>query len=173
MQKFQSHKVVQAAKITEVYVASDKAWVSLSFEKDSSETMPYEWHQKHEPHAGGYFVRYADGYASFSPAEAFESGYRPVEAESVPGPAHGLSLRQGELLNGIRYHNCSPEQGARMSEWRQTVYDAMLKLFALTPEGPEQTIAARALEDALMRGNKAIVTEYPENAQPLPREVKR
>jgi hypothetical protein len=32
---------------------------------------------KHSPHAGGYFVVYQDGYKSFSPAEAFESGYAP------------------------------------------------------------------------------------------------
>lgn len=31
--------------------------------------------QKHAPKAGGYFVAYEDGYKSWSPAEAFESGY--------------------------------------------------------------------------------------------------
>jgi hypothetical protein len=30
---------------------------------------------KHKPEAGGYFVVYDDGYASFSPAKAFEEGY--------------------------------------------------------------------------------------------------
>lgn len=30
---------------------------------------------KHKPKAGGYYVVYDDGYKSFSPAEAFESGY--------------------------------------------------------------------------------------------------
>jgi hypothetical protein len=30
---------------------------------------------RHEPKAGGYFVVYADGYQSWSPAEAFEAGY--------------------------------------------------------------------------------------------------
>lgn len=29
----------------------------------------------HKPVAGGYFVQYADGYTSFSPAQAFEEGY--------------------------------------------------------------------------------------------------
>lgn len=30
---------------------------------------------KHTPEAGGYYVRYVDGYESFSPAKAFEEGY--------------------------------------------------------------------------------------------------
>ena len=30
---------------------------------------------KHEPQAGGYYVVYADGYKSYSPAKAFEEGY--------------------------------------------------------------------------------------------------
>jgi hypothetical protein len=32
--------------------------------------------RKHNPQPGGYFVVYDDGYQSFSPAEAFEEGYR-------------------------------------------------------------------------------------------------
>lgn len=31
--------------------------------------------RKHNPKVGGYWVQYEDGYESFSPAEAFESGY--------------------------------------------------------------------------------------------------
>jgi len=34
---------------------------------------------KHKPVAGGYYVVYEDGYKSFSPAEAFESGYTLME----------------------------------------------------------------------------------------------
>jgi hypothetical protein len=32
----------------------------------------------HKPQEGGYFVQYADGYKSFSPAEAFEGGYTRI-----------------------------------------------------------------------------------------------
>jgi hypothetical protein len=31
--------------------------------------------EKHKPQVGGYFVQYADGYKSFSPAQVFEEGY--------------------------------------------------------------------------------------------------
>lgn len=30
---------------------------------------------KHNPKVGGYYIRYEDGYESWSPAHAFESGY--------------------------------------------------------------------------------------------------
>jgi hypothetical protein len=33
---------------------------------------------KHNPEPGGYYVLYADGYESFSPAAAFEEGYTRV-----------------------------------------------------------------------------------------------
>lgn len=34
-----------------------------------------EYRLKHNPYIGGYYVQYTDGYKSFSPAKAFESGY--------------------------------------------------------------------------------------------------
>lgn len=38
-----------------------------------------EYIRKHKPQVGGYYVRYKDGYESFSPAAAFESGYSKIE----------------------------------------------------------------------------------------------
>lgn len=35
--------------------------------------------KKHNPHVGGYYVVYADGYKSFSPADAFEEGYTLIK----------------------------------------------------------------------------------------------
>ncbi|TXH54544.1 MAG: hypothetical protein E6Q97_10705 [Desulfurellales bacterium] len=37
-----------------------------------------EWGNLHEPKAGGYWVQWPDGYESYSPAEAFEKGFAPV-----------------------------------------------------------------------------------------------
>jgi hypothetical protein len=34
--------------------------------------------RKHNPHVGGYYVVYKNGYKSFSPADAFEEGYTRV-----------------------------------------------------------------------------------------------
>lgn len=37
-----------------------------------------EYVRKHNPVVGGWWVRYEDGYESFSPAEAFENGYTKI-----------------------------------------------------------------------------------------------
>lgn len=37
-----------------------------------------EYVAEHEPHAGGYYVVYKDGYKSFSPATVFEEGYTRI-----------------------------------------------------------------------------------------------
>ena len=37
-----------------------------------------DYMEKHKPQAGGYYVAYEDGYKSFSPAQAFEDGYKPI-----------------------------------------------------------------------------------------------
>ena len=34
---------------------------------------------KHKPEVGGYYLRYEDGYESWSPAKAFEDGYSLIE----------------------------------------------------------------------------------------------
>jgi hypothetical protein len=44
-------------------------------EKFPSFVVSGEFLSKHKPQVGGYFVVYADGYESFSPAQAFEEGY--------------------------------------------------------------------------------------------------
>ena len=40
--------------------------------------MLLEYVAKHKLEVGGYYVVYEDGYKSFSPASAFESGYTPL-----------------------------------------------------------------------------------------------
>jgi hypothetical protein len=37
--------------------------------------VTFEYLRKHKPQVGGYYVVYADGYKSWSPAQAFEEGY--------------------------------------------------------------------------------------------------
>ncbi len=78
MKKFRCHKVVSAAKITEIHPAAHILHLesTTGFEKDAS------WFAKHNPQVGGYFVEYEDGYHSYSPAEAFETGYTLIEEDS-------------------------------------------------------------------------------------------
>ena len=76
MPKYKCHKEVWALKIAEVEVLGDGA-VILYPEDKSYENILLDkgFQEKHKPYQGGYYVVYADGYKSFSPANAFESGY--------------------------------------------------------------------------------------------------
>lgn len=96
MQKFQSHKVVEAAKITGVEsffqdLSGPTLLISLDGEDDPvrlSQKMFQRQADDGTNIVGGYLVRYADGYTSWSPAAAFEEGYTPVpKFDEVAGPS--------------------------------------------------------------------------------------
>lgn len=90
MPRYRCHKEVWALKIASIdhlpnpdttgttaaasygarITPEDKGYAA--FEVDSSYVT------KHRPEAGGYYVVYADGYKSFSPAKAFEDGYARI-----------------------------------------------------------------------------------------------
>ncbi len=92
MPQYQSHKKVWALKIKAVN--SDRALNgsgvdhSLTFEdtRYAPRQVSPEYIQKHNPKAGGYFVVYEDGYESWSPAAAFESGYELMPGEVLEVP---------------------------------------------------------------------------------------
>ena len=82
MPKYQCHKKVWALKIKTKMPNPETAaggWF-LHFEDEGYAPvfMNHEWCMKHNPVGGGYYVVYEDGYKSFSPAEAFESGYSRI-----------------------------------------------------------------------------------------------
>ena len=84
--KWQSHKVVQADKVIRV---EQRPYDEQAIKDDTFLT----WHTEHgsifvshelrrrggDNPVGGYVVIYADGFASWSPAEAFEEGYTRLE----------------------------------------------------------------------------------------------
>jgi hypothetical protein len=81
--KYESHKVVQAAKIVWVgKSAPDGAKIVISVE--AVEDGPREYFEPTVPEmaqkaeVGGYAMLYPDGFKSISPAKAFEEGYTPV-----------------------------------------------------------------------------------------------
>lgn len=85
--QYQCHKKVHAAKI--VYIDGGPGPRRLGLDCDGRDTaegvangsvlVTAVWHDKHAPQVGGYYVQYEDGYESFSPAAAFESGYTRME----------------------------------------------------------------------------------------------
>lgn len=72
---YRSHKTVRAAKITAFRQNGEPGMPDLVLgEIGCIVTLLPDWHIKHKPQVGGYYVVYADGYQSFSPAKAFEEG---------------------------------------------------------------------------------------------------
>lgn len=89
MPRYRSHKEVWALKIKTVELDIDKANAENRETDGSAIITPeeegyapfrvdHEYVRKHKPQAGGYYVVYADGYKSWSPAQAFEEGYTRV-----------------------------------------------------------------------------------------------
>ena len=76
--QWKCHKVVRASKIVAITNAGNGA-CDLGLEHLSVLRVSKAFMDKHKPERGGYYVRYADGYESYSPAQAFEEGYTLVE----------------------------------------------------------------------------------------------
>lgn len=85
MPRYRSHKQVWALKIKTIEPdgsAPKGADGSCIITPDEKGYAPFRvdeaYCRKHNPQAGGYYVVYADGYKSWSPAAAFEEGYTRV-----------------------------------------------------------------------------------------------
>lgn len=79
--EYQSHKKVRAIKVTNEE-PQPSGWDV--FTDDGGMThVSTDFFNRHIPDAGtfagGYLIKYPDGYLSWSPAEAFEMGYTRVE----------------------------------------------------------------------------------------------
>lgn len=102
MQKYKCHKTVEASKIVGFSSEKDGALqVQFSNRIDDFKEVTAEWFAKHEPHVGGYYVVYEDGYTSFSPAAAFESGYVP-HVESCDETEPTTCLDFGKALSFLK-----------------------------------------------------------------------
>jgi hypothetical protein len=75
MPRWKCHKVVRAMKISGV----DRSLLRLYLDGGRHTLgVTQAWWEKNDPCAPGYYVVYNDGYASWSPAGAFEDGYTPL-----------------------------------------------------------------------------------------------
>ena len=83
MPKYSCYKKVWALKIKELAEPLPSG-DCMFFPEDKGYTwtlLSAEYMRKHNPKVGGYYVVYADGYKSWSPAEAFEAGYTLIEGD--------------------------------------------------------------------------------------------
>lgn len=83
--RYRCHKEVWALKI-ELLKPDPKGSGDLTLHPENREyaafVLPAAWVAKHQPKEGGYWVQYKGGYTSYSPADAFEEGYSPIEAHT-------------------------------------------------------------------------------------------
>ena len=79
MNKYKSHKVVEAGKITEIAFRGEQGDYMIALLGGETVVVSHEYISKHRPLQGGWYVRYGDGYESFSPDKAFVEGYTLVE----------------------------------------------------------------------------------------------
>lgn len=95
--KYKCHKIVEAFKIESI--ETDDSGLYL---------VTGEGHKMHVNQSfidrgaevGGYYVRYSDGYYSYSPTEAFESGYTLTDFDSDGTPIKGLDF--GEAIDALK-----------------------------------------------------------------------
>jgi hypothetical protein len=83
--RWQSHKIVEADRITEVLDVPDgdgavTRWrLACGVVVDVSGPLDTRVPPDVYSATAGYYVRYEDGYESWSPAEAFDAGYTRLE----------------------------------------------------------------------------------------------
>lgn len=81
--RYRSHKEVCALKIARTnWTDGGRKLEIVPEDKGFSPFIPSENFTRRNVGnylPGGYYVRYADGYESFSPAKAFEEGYTRIE----------------------------------------------------------------------------------------------
>lgn len=132
--QYKCHKVVHAVKIKAIAYkpnpdetgrsAASSYGAVIAPEETSilPFDVPAEFVNKHNPHVGGYYVVYEDGYASFSPANAFEEGYTLIPADHrdrVRAEAVELTAKTnapGAFLVGDFFNTLGGDEKARLLE---------------------------------------------------------
>lgn len=140
--RYQCHKKVSALKIANVVPSPRGMLIGFDDQRYAPHEVSEDWYYKHDPEVGGYFVVYEDGYQSYSPAAAFEGGYKPDQPEdarvspdmitrAIVGaqyhvfPGTTVTVCLIELANGAKVigHNYGAIDPARQ-DWEQGKQDA-------------------------------------------------
>lgn len=152
MKKYTGTKTVEAfeiERIESVDFSSKFALYSADGYKAPVCVGP-EYFAKHRPYVGGYYVRYEDGYESFSPAEAFEKAYRATEAFPPPSDFTAEELAANDVLKYFHYNHLPPHMQAISKR-----FCALAKAIVQEcPRSPQRTIALNKLlesKDAAVR----------------------
>ena len=78
--RYRSHKEVEALKIDRI--RPEPVSGAILYCGGFAVYVSSEYLEKHDPQVGGYWVRYEDGYESWSPGPVFEAGYTRIPSLS-------------------------------------------------------------------------------------------
>lgn len=171
MKKYQSHKQVEAEKILQIVTNSDAVQITLEggevvmFSEDDENLSvgrrldaacdAFNEDRDSDNTDAGYLIRYVDGYVSWSPSKAFESGYAPVGSGGIqPAPVEFTDAQLGSdhILRYFHYAHL-PEHLQAISAPFCTLARHIVDTL---PRNPERTVALRKLleaKDAAVRAN--------------------
>lgn len=152
--RFKCHKVVQAFKIIQIDTDPAQPATVLRGDGGISLKVPDDYLAKQQARVGGYWVKYDDGYESYSPAEAFEAGYAKKPTPLPPDqPAVTLQAR---IKNDFVYHAPKPGQPETYAYIRDQAKQLALELTELCPLGRELSTALTKLEEVVFWANASI-----------------
>lgn len=167
MKTYQSHKVVQAAKIRG-YQLPDKqniASMGMAFEFDGTDErigVDWDWLKRHADNlttlddigrklTGGYYVIYPDGFTSWSPAKSFEEGYTEPSLDPKDGalPVAGYKPQTDGKVTTVNGFKADEERILRkLDELRGAPADEVDQRWL--------AIGRTGLETAMMAINRSI-----------------
>lgn len=153
MKKYTGTKTVEAFKIEKIdyFDPYENAYfVGTLFGETERVGMTDEYYKKHQPKVGGYYVRYEDGYESYSPAAAFEKAYREIEAYPAPSDFTVEELNTDDVLKYFHYNHLPPH----MQEISKRFCALAKFIVQECPRSPQRTIALNKLlesKDAAVR----------------------
>lgn len=136
--QYQSHKKVRALCIKSIEV-TDSCGNALIYPVEEGYApikVSREYMEKHEPHDGGYWVLYEGGYQSFSPAQPFLKGNKPVNRKPY------------ENASPIMQHFSHVHLPAHLREISEPIHDLALMMDSVLVDGPEKSAGLRKLLEA-------------------------
>jgi hypothetical protein len=145
MPRYRSHKVVWAIKIAAIEVRKDKsAIIAPADDGYAPFTTKPGWAERFtgSEKDNGYYIQYADGFASWSPTKAFVDGYSPEDESGsalIPPQWANESMRANCLSMALSYvqHHRGPETS------KDEVIEIAGKFFAFIQNGQQPSGQAR------------------------------
>lgn len=149
--EYQCHKKVRAAKIDAIINCPGPVSIGgkcIIRAGDMAIGTSWDWVRRHDANVGGYYVEYDDGYKSYSPAAAFESGYSRCDIPPVPTPTIGARRSEPAYAGPNSIHRDATWIGISHVEWPVTahVHGTACTTFYGTRDNPERRKSQRRVD---------------------------